>query len=99
VERGEFSNRLTCTEENFITKAYAQAFAAKFGVAVIAPDTSPRGAGIPGEQASYDLGSGAGFYVDATVAPWSKNYRMYTYITMGGHGAEYFAFHAEILSR
>jgi len=72
---------LTCTEENFITKAYAQAFAAKFGVAVIAPDTSPRGTGIAGEEASYDLGSGAGFYVDATEAPWSKNYRMYTYVT------------------
>ena len=72
---------LTCTEENFITKAYAQAFAAKFGVAVIAPDTSPRGAGIAGEDASYDLGTGAGFYVDATQAPWSKNYKMYSYVT------------------
>jgi S-formylglutathione hydrolase len=72
---------LTCTEENFITKAYAQAFAAKYGVAVIAPDTSPRGAGVPHEDDSYDLGTGAGFYVDAVSAPWSKNYRMYSYVT------------------
>lgn len=72
---------LTCTEENFITKAYAQIFAAKFGMVVVAPDTSPRGAGVPGENDSYDLGSGAGFYVDATRAPWAKNYRMYSYVT------------------
>jgi len=72
---------LTCTEENFITKAYAQIFARKFGIVVVAPDTSPRGAGIAGEDDSYDLGTGAGFYVDATEAPWSKNYQMYTYVT------------------
>lgn len=72
---------LTCTEENFITKAYAQIFARKFGIVVVAPDTSPRGAGVPGEDDSYDLGTGAGFYVDATRGPWAKNYRMYTYIT------------------
>ncbi|HEY8279566.1 MAG TPA: S-formylglutathione hydrolase [Bdellovibrionota bacterium] len=72
---------LTCTEENFITKAYAQLFARKFGIAVVAPDTSPRGAGVPGEDESYDLGTGAGFYVDATKAPWAKNYKMYSYIT------------------
>ena len=72
---------LTCTEENFITKAYAQIFAKKFGMVVIAPDTSPRGAGVPGEDESYDLGTGAGFYVDATKGPWSKNYKMYTYVT------------------
>lgn len=72
---------LTCTEENFITKAYAQLFARKFGIAVVAPDTSPRGAGVPGENDSYDLGSGAGFYVDATRAPWAQNYQMYSYVT------------------
>lgn len=76
-----FLSGLTCTEENFITKAYAQIFAAKYGVAVIAPDTSPRGAGVPGEDDSYDLGSGAGFYVDATEGRWAERYRMYTYIT------------------
>mgnify|MGYP003393201614 CR=1 FL=1 len=72
---------LTCTEENFITKSYAQIFARKFGMVVVAPDTSPRGAGVPGEDDSYDLGTGAGFYVDATSAPWAKNYKMYSYIT------------------
>lgn len=72
---------LTCTEENFITKAYAQIFAKKFGVIVVAPDTSPRGAGVPGENDSYDLGSGAGFYVDATQGKWAKNYKMDSYVT------------------
>lgn len=76
-----FLSGLTCTEENFITKSYAQIFAAKYGVAVIAPDTSPRGANVPGEDDSYDLGSGAGFYVDATEAPWSDRYRMDSYIS------------------
>ncbi len=72
---------LTCTEENFITKAYAQIFARKHGVIVVAPDTSPRGAGVPGETDSYDLGAGAGFYVDATEGLWAKNYKMYSYVT------------------
>lgn len=72
---------LTCTEENFITKAYAQVFAREFGFIVVAPDTSPRGAGVPGEDDSYDLGTGAGFYVDATQEPWAKNYKMYSYVT------------------
>jgi len=72
---------LTCTEENFITKAYAQLFAARTGFIVVAPDTSPRGAGISGEDDSYDLGSGAGFYVDATRGPWAINYKMYSYVT------------------
>jgi S-formylglutathione hydrolase len=72
---------LTCTEENFITKAYAQIFARKFGFVVVAPDTSPRGAGVPGEDDSYDLGTGAGFYVDATEGAWAKNYKMYSYVT------------------
>ncbi|MBF2051136.1 MAG: S-formylglutathione hydrolase [Leptolyngbya sp. IPPAS B-1204] len=72
---------LTCTEENFITKAGAQQFAAKYGLILVAPDTSPRNTGIPGENDDWDLGSGAGFYVDATEAPWSRYYNMYSYVT------------------
>ena len=72
---------LTCTAENFTVKAGAQRVAAELGLAVLAPDTSPRGAGIPGEDDSYDFGSGAGFYCDATQEPWSRNYRMYSYVT------------------
>ena len=72
---------LTCTEENFIVKAGAQRIAAALGLAIVVPDTSPRGLGIPGEGDSYDFGLGAGFYVDATEAPWSRGYRMYSYIT------------------
>ncbi|MCP3720612.1 S-formylglutathione hydrolase [Paraburkholderia sp. CNPSo 3281] len=71
---------LTCTEETFMTKAGAQRFAVEHGIALIAPDTSPRGAGIQGEADAWDFGLGAGFYVDATVSPWAKHYRMYTYI-------------------
>ena len=72
---------LTCTEENFIAKAGAQRVAAELGLALVCPDTSPRGLDLPGEADSYDFGSGAGFYVDATEAPWSRGYRMYSYIT------------------
>lgn len=72
---------LTCTEENFIVKAGAQRLAAELGLAIVAPDTSPRGLGYPGEAESYDFGVGAGFYVDATQAPWSEGYRMYSYVT------------------
>jgi S-formylglutathione hydrolase len=72
---------LTCTEENFTTKAGAQQFAAKYGVMLVAPDTSPRNTGIPGENDDWDFGSGAGFYVDATEAPWSRHYNMYSYVT------------------
>ena len=71
---------LTCTEENFIVKAGAQRVAAELGVALVVPDTSPRGLNIPGEGANYDFGLGAGFYVDATEAPWSQGYRMYSYV-------------------
>jgi S-formylglutathione hydrolase len=71
---------LTCTEETFPIKAGAQRFAARHGLALIAPDTSPRGAGIPGESAAWDFGVGAGFYVDATEEPWSKHFRMYSYV-------------------
>lgn len=73
---------LTCTEENFITKAGAQRTAAELGVVIVAPDTSPRGDGVPDDpDGAYDFGLGAGFYVDATEVPWSKHYRMYSYIT------------------
>ncbi|KND57906.1 S-formylglutathione hydrolase [Candidatus Burkholderia verschuerenii] len=72
---------LTCTEETFPIKAGAQRYAAEHGIALIAPDTSPRGADIPGEKDAWDFGVGAGFYVDATREPWSKHYRMYSYVT------------------
>ncbi|WP_024888981.1 S-formylglutathione hydrolase [Luteimonas huabeiensis] len=70
---------LTCTEQNFITKAGAQRYAAEHGVVLVAPDTSPRGEGVP-DADGYDLGQGAGFYVDATQAPWASHYRMYDYV-------------------
>ena len=72
---------LTCTEETFMAKAGAQRVAAERGLALIAPDTSPRGAGAPGEADNWDFGVGAGFYLDATQAPWSRHYRMESYIT------------------
>jgi S-formylglutathione hydrolase len=71
---------LTCTDENFMQKAGAQRLAAELGMAIVAPDTSPRGTDHPGEHDSYDFGSGAGFYVNATEAPWAENYRMYDYV-------------------
>ena len=71
---------LTCTEENFSVKAGAQRYAAELGLALIIPDTSPRGVNIPGEDASMDVGTGAGFYVNATQPPWAAHYRMYDYI-------------------
>lgn len=72
---------LTCTDENFMQKAGAQRLAADLGMAIVCPDTSPRGTDFPGEHDSYDFGSGAGFYVNATQAPWNAHYRMYDYIT------------------
>ena len=71
---------LTCTEENFSVKAGAQRYAAELGIALIIPDTSPRGVNIPGEDAQIDVGTGAGFYVNATQAPWAAHYKMYDYI-------------------
>jgi S-formylglutathione hydrolase len=71
---------LTCTEDNFSVKAGAQRYAAELGLALIIPDTSPRGVNIPGEDAAMDVGTGAGFYVNATEAPWAAHYRMYDYI-------------------
>jgi S-formylglutathione hydrolase len=72
---------LTCTWENFTSKAGAQGHAARLGLALVAPDTSPRGLDLPGEHERWDLGSGAGFYVDATREPWSAHYRMWSYVT------------------
>ena len=70
---------LTCTEQNFIAKAGAQRYAAEHGVILVAPDTSPRGEDVADAE-GYDLGKGAGFYVNATQAPWASHYRMYDYI-------------------
>ncbi|ARO13514.1 S-formylglutathione hydrolase [Ketogulonicigenium robustum] len=75
-----FLSGLTCTEQNFITKAGAQAFAAQHGVAIVAPDTSPRGTNVADDPA-YDMGQGAGFYLNATQAPWATHFQMYDYIT------------------
>ncbi|PSJ46512.1 S-formylglutathione hydrolase [Zobellella endophytica] len=72
---------LTCTDDNFSTKAGAQRMAAMLGLALIIPDTSPRGEGVADDpQGAYDLGLGAGFYVNATETPWNKHYRMYDYV-------------------
>ena len=71
---------LTCTEDNFTTKAGAYKAAAAHGVIIVAPDTSPRGEGVADDPA-YDLGQGAGFYVDATQAPWTPHFRMESYVT------------------
>lgn len=72
---------LTCTDENFVTKAGAQRYAAEHGVAIVAPDTSPRGDEIPDDpDGAYDFGKGAGFYLNATRPPWSTHYRMYDYV-------------------
>jgi S-formylglutathione hydrolase len=73
---------LTCTEETFMIKAGAQRIAAELGIMLLAPDTSPRGEGVPDDpDGAYDFGLGAGFYLNATVAPWNKHYRMYDYVT------------------
>ena len=71
---------LTCTHENFITKAGAQQTASELGLMLVAPDTSPRGAGVDGEDDHNDLGTGAGFYINATSEKWAQNYRMEDYI-------------------
>jgi S-formylglutathione hydrolase len=72
---------LTCNEETFATKAGAQRMAAELGLMLVTPDTSPRGTGVTGADAAWDFGHGAGFYLDATEAPWQKNWRMGSYIT------------------
>ena len=71
---------LTCNEETFMVKAGAQRLASELGIALVAPDTSPRGAGMDGESDSWDFGVGAGFYLDATQAPWSAHWRMESYL-------------------
>ena len=72
---------LTCNDQNFVTKAGAQRAASKFGVAIICPDTSPRGEGVPDDRdGAWDFGLGAGFYVNATQSPWAEHYQMYDYI-------------------
>lgn len=77
-----FLSGLTCTEENFMVKSGAQRVAAELGLMLVAPDTSPRGEGVPDDpDGAYDFGLGAGFYVNATEAPWSQHYRMYDYVT------------------
>lgn len=75
-----FLSGLTCTHENAMVKAGAQALAAEHGLAVVFPDTSPRGAGVA-DDAAYDLGQGAGFYVNATETPWAPHFRMWDYVT------------------
>lgn len=72
---------LTCTEETFMIKANALRHAAELGLVLVAPDTSPRGLGLPGEEDAWDFGTGAGFYLDAEAEPWKRNYRMYSYVT------------------
>ncbi|WP_315858722.1 S-formylglutathione hydrolase [Cyanobium sp. CH-040] len=73
---------LTCTDENFMQKAGAQRLAAELALALVAPDTSPRGEAVPGDpEGGWDFGHGAGFYVDATEPPWNRHYRMHTYVT------------------
>jgi len=71
---------LTCTDENFMQKAGAQRLASELGLAIVCPDTSPRGTDFPAEHDDYDFGSGAGFYVNATEKPWADNYNMYDYV-------------------
>ncbi|MCB1986827.1 MAG: S-formylglutathione hydrolase [Burkholderiaceae bacterium] len=72
---------LTCNEDTFMTKAGAQRLAAELGLILVAPDTSPRGANVPGEADAWDFGVGAGFYLDATQAPWATHWRMESYLT------------------
>ena len=72
---------LTCTEETFAIKGGAQRYAAEHGLVLVMPDTSPRGLNLPGETESWDFGAGAGFYLDATAAPWAGHYRMAQYVT------------------
>ncbi len=77
-----FLSGLTCTEENFVIKAGAQRLAARLGLMLVVPDTSPRDTGIPGERDTIYFGAGAGLYLDATQAPWSRHFQMYTYSTL-----------------
>ncbi len=77
-----FLSGLTCTEENFMVKSGAQRVAAELGIMLVSPDTSPRGEGVPDDsEGEYDFGLGAGFYLNATEAPWSRHFHMYDYVT------------------
>lgn len=77
-----FLSGLTCTEENFMVKSGAQRVAAELGLMLVSPDTSPRGEGVPDDpDDNYDFGHGAGFYVNSTQSPWSRNFQMYDYVT------------------
>ncbi len=76
-----FLSGLTCTDDNVRTKAGAQRYASELGIALIMPDTSPRGDDVADEESRYDLGKGAGFYVNATQQPWASHYQMYDYVT------------------
>ena len=72
---------LTCNDENFMQKAGAHRLAAELGLIIVAPDTSPRGADVPGDpEGAWDFGLGAGFYLNATQEPWARNYRMHDYL-------------------
>lgn len=75
-----FLSGLTCTEENFMVKSGVQRLAAEYGLVIVAPDTSPRNTGTVGEETDWDLGMGAGFYVNATQVPWQAHYQMYDYV-------------------
>lgn len=88
---------LTCTEETFMIKAGAQRFAAELGLMLVAPDTSPRGVNLPGDSDGWDFGIGAGFYLDATQEPWSRHFRMYSYVVseLPALIESHFAAHAE----
>ncbi len=86
---------LTCTEENFTVKAGAQRLAAEHGFFVVAPDTSPRDTGIAGEDDDWAFGTGAGFYLDATAEPWSRHYRMESYVAKELPGVVFGAFAAD----
>src|SRR5512145_211721 len=87
VEQGEklpvlyWLSGLSCTDENFMQKAGAQRLAAELGIIIVAPDTSPRGTEVPGDpDGGWDFGLGAGFYLNATQAPWDRHYRMHDYV-------------------
>lgn len=86
---------LTCTEETFMIKAGAQRMAAEYGIMLVAPDTSPRNTGIEGADRDWDLGSGAGFYLDATQPPWNRHFRMESYIVQELHGLVLNEFNAD----
>ncbi|KAM7543022.1 hypothetical protein Aperf_G00000009839 [Anoplocephala perfoliata] len=76
-----FLSGLNCTEEDFITRSGAQRYASKLGLILVNPDTSPRDCNVPSKDDSFDFGTGASFYINATREPWKQNYQMYDYVT------------------